>query len=69
MSQIVIDKETIAKLKNATGQVELVDEAGHVIGNFLPLEPSFDEEEMKRREQDRGGRPLRDIIAEWKQRS
>lgn len=69
MSQIVIDKETIAKLRSVTGQVELVDEAGRVIGNFLPLEPSFDEEELKRREQDRGGRPLADIIADWQRQS
>lgn len=36
MSKIVLDDELRAKLNGATAAVELTDEAGNVIGSYVP---------------------------------
>jgi hypothetical protein len=67
MSKIVLDRELIAKLKEATKSVEIADEDGTVIGSFVPneayerimafiLRPSTDQELTEARaEMLRGG--------------
>jgi hypothetical protein len=71
MTRIIIDAATAAKLKEAHDMVELRDEAGRVVGHFLPGPPRdengniivpFSEDELERRSQERGGRPLKDIL-------
>ena len=60
MSRIVLDEDTIARLAELTGSVEVCDNHGKVIGYFRPkldpekyspLEPQVSEEELRRREQ------------------
>ena len=36
MSRVVLDSATLAKLAGRDGVVELVDEAGNVVGHYLP---------------------------------
>jgi hypothetical protein len=68
MSEIKLDAATANVLRNATSSVTLVDAGGEVLGRFIPLErgpePTISEEELQRREQSGGGRPLRDILAD-----
>ena len=70
MGRVVLDSAALAKLKDITDRVALLDEAGRVVGYFAPAgsanEPQWDEEELQRSERERGGRPLKDIIADWK---
>lgn len=71
MTRITIDAATVAKLKDAREMVELRDEAGRIVGHFLPGPPRdangkiivpFSDEELERRKQETGGRPLKDIF-------
>ena len=73
MTRITIDADTVAKLKDVRNMVELRDEAGRIVGHFLPGPPRdangqiivpFSEEELERRSQERGGRPLKDILSD-----
>lgn len=70
MSQIVLDQTAIAKLRMVRERVELADENGHIVGRFEPLqyelEPHWDQAELERDLRERGGRPLAEIIADWK---
>ena len=73
MTRITIDADTVAKLKDVRNMVELRDEAGRIVGHFLPgplrdangqIIVPFSEEELERRSQERGGRPLKDILSD-----
>jgi len=73
MTRVTIDAATLAKLKDLRDMVELCDEAGRVWGHFLPGPPRdangeiivpFSEEELELRSQERGGRPLKDILSD-----
>jgi hypothetical protein len=73
MTKVTIDATTVAKLKEFREMVELRDEAGRVVGHFLPGPPRdengniivpFSDEELDRRSQERGGRPLKDILSD-----
>jgi hypothetical protein len=73
MTRVTIDAATVARLKDVREMVELRDEAGRVVGHFLPGPPRdadgkiivpFSEEELERRSQERGGRPLKDILSD-----
>jgi hypothetical protein len=73
MTRITIDADTVLKLSNVREMVELRDEAGKIVGHFLPGPPRdvkgqivvpFSEEELERRSQERGGRPLKDILSD-----
>jgi hypothetical protein len=68
MSKVVLDAATLAKLCGG-GQVQVYDEAGHVVGQFQPIpesarDPKISEEELERRYRAGGGRPLADILAD-----
>ena len=71
MQTVTLDSSTRAKLHNLTELIEVRDEAGRVLGHFLPIErppaavvgrtcPHTDEEIEQLRRQT-GGRPLAEI--------
>jgi hypothetical protein len=71
MTQITIDASTVAKLKDVREMAELRDEKGRIVGHFLPGPPRdangniiipISDEEIERRSQQQGGRPLKDIL-------
>jgi hypothetical protein len=73
MTRIVVDPATQAKLANAQVALELCDDSGKVLGQFIPAcrlsdgevsGPLVDVEELDRREKKGGGRLLRDILAD-----
>ncbi len=77
MSRVTIDAALLSKLANVLQTVELCDESGRVVGRFTPvidkarhpgMEPQISEEEIERRMKIGGGRPLREILADWEKR-
>jgi hypothetical protein len=70
MTRVIVDSATRARLANARAAVELCDEAGNVLGQFIPVGegsltgPLVDVDELNRRERLGGGRPLPDILAD-----
>lgn len=75
MSRLVVDATLPEKLKTLVNAVELVDESGRVLGTYHPrfdpsewegLEPQISEEEIRRRMSEDGGRPLKDILDDWR---
>ncbi len=76
MGKLTLDSDLRNKLGTLGEPVEFCDEAGQVVGHFLPAplyedlfyaalaaESPHTKEELKRRHQERGGRPLAEI---WK---
>jgi hypothetical protein len=65
MSEITVDSATETLLKQAGEPVGLRSESGQFLGRFIPLniEPRIDPEEIRRRFETGGGRPLADILA------
>jgi len=78
MTKLVVDEVFGTRLKSLETAVEICDEAGRMIGYFQPVlsgAPSGDapecpipDEEIERRRQQRGGRPLADILADLEKR-
>jgi hypothetical protein len=78
MIKIMIDETTQAKLGNLERPVELCDTTGRTLGYLTPaenasvydeLESPNSEEELLRREQQGGGRPLSEILADLVRRT
>jgi hypothetical protein len=74
MTQLIVDPTTLNQLRLARTTLELVDDAGQVLGHFVPAtpagkEPTISEEELQRREQRGGGRPLAPILADLEKRA
>jgi hypothetical protein len=75
MTKIVLDQHACAQIHDLKATVRCVDEAGRVLGLFTPLvepallKPQISEEEIKRRVQQGGGRPLADILHDLENRS
>ena len=74
MTRITIDAATVAKLKDAREMVELRDEAGKIVGHFLPGPPRdangniiipLTDEELAEASRQEGGRPLKEIVDGW----
>jgi len=68
MPQVMLDPVTLQQLRTAQTTLEVVDGTGQVIGHFVPVGPAgpeldISEEELHRREQRGGGRPLAQILA------
>ena len=72
------DAATLAKFRNGGGQVAVCDEAGPVVGHFVPTTarrdprlPDVSEEELDRieRENGGGGRSLDEILADLAKRA
>jgi hypothetical protein len=71
MTKLFLDAVTLAKLHNLDADFELCDESGKTLGYFHPslangkLAPSrspFSDADLRRRRQERTGRPLADIL-------
>ena len=69
MTKVIVDSEMRSKLHGLTEQVELCDDAEKPLGYFIPAELynellygslriPFSDEEIMRRRQETGGRPL-----------
>jgi hypothetical protein len=73
MSHIQLDATTSNLLRQADAPVQVLDEAGQVIGRFVPLqrgpEPTISDAEIHRRLQEGGGRPLEDILRDLEKRA
>ena len=76
MSKITLDHELRAKLNGLTEHLEIYDEAGQIVGHFLPpalyakfvytalaAECPYGAEELERMHRETGGGPLADL---WK---
>lgn len=75
MSQIIVDDELRAKLRQLFQTAEVRDAQGKLLGHFMPvidaeflaaLLPQVSDEELTRREREETGRPLADILADLK---
>jgi len=70
MSQLTVDATLSAKLRDLAGPVEIVDESGRILGRYVPqgkdtaTEGQISAEELARRRQEPGGRPLAEILAD-----
>jgi hypothetical protein len=71
MNRIVVDQNVWSVLHGVTDDAELCDALGHVLGYFTPatdpslyagVESPTPPEELLRRKQEGGGRPLTDIL-------
>jgi len=78
MTRIVIGGAFCAILDNLEGVAELCDESGRTLGYFHPMvqgtgfegtkaQSPFPDEEIARREQQRTGRPLKEILEDLDQ--
>ena len=77
MSRLTIDSATLAKLQGLSEPVDLCDEQGRIVGQFVPypggvtsadVELDIPEAELDRRAANFSGRPLADLVAEWERR-
>jgi len=76
MRRIVVDASLPEKILQLTEPAELCDANGNVIGRYFPdltsfdrIEPPISNAELRRRsEQEPGGRPLADILADLERR-
>lgn len=73
MTRIVLDPASLAKLRDLKEGAEICDASGTLFGFFVPAEapaPSekvavpFSDEDLDKFEQEPGGRPLREILAD-----
>ena len=72
MTRLTLDAATSGKLGDVTQCVELCDESGRTLGYFTPadrsdyagVQPLISDEELDEREQEKGGRSLREILTE-----
>jgi hypothetical protein len=71
MTRLIVDSAMREKLCNGKDSVEVFDEAGQILGVFYqtppaPLPPGwrspFSDEEIQRRRQEKGGRPLAEVL-------
>ena len=76
MPPITIDTTLTAKLRGLAHPVELCDESGRILGRYVPVancedrtQPQISDEEMSRRKQETGGRPLADILRDLENRA
>lgn len=76
MSRLIVDTSVEAQLAGAHETVELCGPSGRLLGHFIPAvdyskrggQPYISEEELKRREQQGGGRSLAAILADLEKR-
>ncbi len=66
-TRLILDRDTLAKLGPFDKPLQICDETGHLLGFFQPLdpkdlEPTISREEIERRRNEKGGRPLADIL-------
>lgn len=72
MTKVIVDSATRDQLMHVQKPLELCDDAGRVLGHFIPAPdasqigtgPQVSEEELDRRERAGGGRQLAEILAD-----
>lgn len=78
MTRVLLDRETLAKLHDIRERLELCDESGQILGYLTPvadgsqyrdLKPPVGEDELRRREREAGGRPLKEILEDLERRA
>jgi hypothetical protein len=78
MSAVTVNPATQAQLSSVYQVVALTDAQGRILGHFIPaidpeirkaMEPDISEEELDRREQEGGGRPLKEILDDLEKRA
>ena len=78
MVKLTIDQGTRKKLSDLKERLQLCDETGKVLGYFQPVvdpllyegvDSPTSKEELLRRRQEGGGRPLADILADLEKRA
>jgi hypothetical protein len=72
MTKLILDAATLTKLHNLDALLELCDETGKTLGYFHPtvarngttttFRSPFSDDELRRRQQQRTGRALADIL-------
>ena len=76
MNKVVVDETLRSKLDNFRSRLEFCDEAGHVWGYLTPavapalyqgVESPTSPEELQRRSEEGGGRPLAGILQDLEQ--
>jgi hypothetical protein len=76
MTRVTLDNETVLKLHNLRENLEVCDEAGRLLGYFVPTEDKamyaevdaqVSEAELDRRDAEEEGRPLADILQDLKE--
>jgi hypothetical protein len=77
MTRVVLDQAVLAKLLESQQPVEICDIDGRILGRFHPAwsrnsstphVPSTSEQEVRRIEQEPGGRTLAEILADLEKR-
>jgi hypothetical protein len=78
MSRITLDSTVAEQLRKLKGPVELLDSVGNALGTFMPVnekerpaevKPPFTLDELKRFENEPGGRTLDEILADLEKRA
>lgn len=82
MSSVVLDSESLTRLRQAEGRVEIRDKAGQLVGFFTPtgerspsvspyrnLEIPFTDEDLDRFDSEPGARTLDEILKDLEKRS
>jgi hypothetical protein len=73
MNEIILDESVAKQLRTAVEPLTVVDGEGKRLGYFTPiidpseyegLIPHFSEEELRQADQEEGGRPLAEILAD-----
>ena len=71
MRKVILDRETLSKLRDLQDDLELCDESGCTLGYFSPVtdrslydgvDSPISDEELDRRSKQGGGRTLREIF-------
>jgi hypothetical protein len=69
MTRLTVDAATLARLGGASSLVEVCDDAGHLLGYFLPVTRNgetprspFSDEEIQRRRQQKTGHSLAEVL-------
>lgn len=76
MTRVVLDKPMLSRIRQLNERAELCDDEGNTLGYFVPVsiatreqtEVPYTEAELKRAEEEPGGRPLATILAELESR-
>jgi hypothetical protein len=70
MTRVVLDANTLARLRDSSDLIEVRDELGKVVGYYYPIRGGaatatrspYSREELERLRQQRTGRPLDEIL-------
>ena len=71
MNYVTVDTAMLEKLHGLSSPLVFCDENGRVLGHFSPddLAPDISQDELDRRAAEFHGRPLTDLMEQWKERT